>query len=89
MDPEKTRQDFPALGQKPGGKPIVYFDNACMTLKSRQVIDALLEYYEQFPACAGRSIHKLSNMVEERVNSARKKVAGFLGAKKESEILQV
>lgn len=87
MDPDKIRQDFPALRQEFGGKPVVYFDNACMTLKSRQVIDAMLEYYEKFPACAGRSIHKLSNKVEEHCHDARKKVAGFLGARKEEEII--
>ncbi len=87
MDVEKIRQDFPALQQEIRGRPIIYFDNACMTLKSRQVIDAMLEYYECFPACAGRSIHKMSSMVEERCRSARKRVKGFLDARKTEEII--
>jgi cysteine desulfurase/selenocysteine lyase len=87
MDLEKIRQDFPALKQEFGGKPIIYFDNACMTLKSRQVIDTMVQYYEQFPACAGRSIHKLSTMVEEHCHSARKGIAKFLDAKNEKEII--
>ena len=84
---DKVRKDFPALGCELRGKPIIYFDNACMTLKSRQVIDAMLQYYECFPACAGRSVHKLSAMVEEHCHSARKKVAKFLDARSEREIV--
>ena len=87
MDVEKIRKDFPALGCELRGKPIVYLDNACMTLKSRQVIDAMMQYYECFPACAGRSVHKLSTMVEEHCHSARKRVAKFLDAKSEREIV--
>jgi cysteine desulfurase/selenocysteine lyase len=87
MDVGKIRKDFPALGCELRGKPIVYLDNACMTLKSRQVIDAMMQYYECFPACAGRSVHKLSTMVEEHCQSARKRVAKFLDAKSEKEIV--
>ncbi|HID73894.1 MAG TPA: cysteine desulfurase, partial [Thermoplasmata archaeon] len=39
-----VRDDFPFLQQDP--TPI-YFDNACMTLRPRQVIDAIVEYYER------------------------------------------
>ncbi len=81
MNPEKLRADFPVLERRIGGKPIVYFDNACMALKSRQVIQSMNEYYERFPACAGRSMHRLSREVEERCQKARKSVAGFLGAR--------
>lgn len=87
MDINKIRQDFPALDQEFGGKPMIYFDNACMSIKSRQVIASIMEYYEKYPACAGRSIHKLSSMVEERVEKARKGIAGFLGARSDKEII--
>ena len=55
LNVNKIREDFPALHQKINGKPVIYFDNACMTLKSRQVIDAINEYYTKYPACHGRS----------------------------------
>ncbi len=87
MDVSKIREDFPALSQKLGGRPLIYFDSACMSLKSRQVISAMVEYYEKYPACAGRSIHRLSSMVEERVHGARKSVARFLDAKSDGEIV--
>ena len=71
MDVEKLRQDFPVLqketaeGKGKPGQPLIYFDNACMSLKPRQVVEAMNEYYDNFPACAGRSVHRLSNRVED------------------------
>lgn len=83
MNVEKIRKDFPVLQQKINGKPIIYFDNACMSLRPRQVIEAMNEYYEKYPACAGRSIHKLGAIVTEKYISARKTIAKFIGAKTE------
>jgi len=45
------------------------------------------EYYEEYPACAGRSIHKLGKKVSDKVAEARRTVAKFLGAKKADEII--
>jgi cysteine desulfurase/selenocysteine lyase len=87
MDVKKIREDFPILQQKIKGKQLIYFDNACMTLRPRQVIAAQDEYYEQYPACAGRSIHRLSNKVTEEYHKAREKIAKFIGAKKTEEVI--
>jgi cysteine desulfurase/selenocysteine lyase len=87
MNVEKIREDFPVLQQKINGKPIIYMDNACMSLRPRQVIEAMNEYYEKYPACAGRSIHKLSNKVTEKYHQARETIAKFIGAKKPEEII--
>jgi len=87
MNLEKTREDFPILHKKINGKPIVYFDNACVTLKPKQVVDAMNEYYEDYTACAGRSAHKFGNRVTEKVKGSREKIAKFVGAKKPEEII--
>jgi cysteine desulfurase/selenocysteine lyase len=84
---EKIRKDFPILGKKVNGKPIVYLDNACMTLRPMPVIDKINEYYTEYPACGGRSHHKLSMKVSEEVAKARKALQNFFGAKKEEEIV--
>lgn len=86
MDVSKIREDFPALQQKLGGKPIIYFDNACMSLRPKQVIEAMNEYYEKYPGCAGRSMHKFGNMVTENYNKSRQAVAKSIGVK-ENEIV--
>ena|SRR3990170_8746847 len=84
---EKTREDFPALKQTINRKPIIYWDNACMTLRPVQVIASMNEYYEKYPACAGRSIHKLGKMVTGKYEESRRTIAEFIGAKKPEEII--
>ncbi len=86
MDVGRIRRDFPVLGKEIGGRPPIYFDNACQTLRPRQVIEAVSEYYESFPACAGRSVHKLATEVSLRCDDVRAKAASFFGAEDPSEI---
>ena len=54
MVTKKIRKDFLILYKKIDGKPIIYLDNACMTLKPKQVIEAMNDYYYNFSSCAGR-----------------------------------
>jgi len=81
MDVNRIREDFPSLQQKLDGKPIVYMDSACMSLRPRQVIAAMNEYYEKYPGCAGRSSHKFAEKVTEEYSKARTNIAKFIGAK--------
>ncbi len=87
MNLEKIREDFPVLQKKINGKPIIYFDSSCVTLKPIQVVEAMNEYYENYPACAGRSIHKFGNKVTDKVKESRETIAKFIGAKKPEEII--
>lgn len=87
MDIKKIRRDFPALWKKWNGKYPVYFDNACMTLKPKPVIDAMNEYYTEYPVCGGRSIHKMAKKVDEKVTESREKFMTFLGASCPEEII--
>lgn len=86
MDVSKVREDFPVLHTPVGGKLPIYLDSACQTLRPRQVIDAVVEYYERFPSCGGRSVHKLATEVSLRCDDVRAKVARFLNAGDPSEI---
>jgi len=80
LDLEKVRADFPILKRKVHGKKLVYFDNAATTQKPRQVIDALSEYYSNYNANVHRSAHTLGEEATEAYESAREKVARFVGA---------
>ena len=84
---EKIRQDFPIFQKQINGKPPVYFDNACMSLKPLPVIEVMNKYYYDYPACAGRSGHRLGDMVTKKVAEARIKVAEFINAKHVEEII--
>jgi len=77
VDVATLRQDFPLLAR--ADAPI-YLDNACMTLKPRQVIDAVRRYYEETPYCAGRAVYEGSLAVEETMEGARRALASLLGA---------
>jgi cysteine desulfurase/selenocysteine lyase len=87
MNAKKIRQDFPILKRRINGQPIIYLDNACMTLKPKQVIDAMNDYYLNYSACAGRSIHKLGSEVTIRYNEARNKIRKFINADESREII--
>jgi cysteine desulfurase/selenocysteine lyase len=87
MDIRKIRPDFPVLSKKRNGRYPIYFDNACMTLKPRQVMDSMNEYYNEYPVCGGRSLHRMAKKVDEKVNEAREKFGKFLGAKNNEEII--
>lgn len=84
MDINKIRSDFPLLSNSP---EIVYFDNSCMTLRPRQVISAITDYYEKMSACAGRSNHRLAALVSEAVEESRRKIQKFVQAKSSEEII--
>ncbi|MBS3109087.1 aminotransferase class V-fold PLP-dependent enzyme [Candidatus Woesearchaeota archaeon] len=87
MNIEKIRQDFPVLGDKIKGRPVIYFDSACMALKPRQVIEAMNDYYLHYPGCGERSEHAFGKKVTEMVEQSRKTMAKFIGAKNPGEII--
>ena len=84
MDISKYRKDFPLLNKE--DSPI-YLDSACMTLRPQEVIDSITEYYTDYPACGGRSVHKLSWQVTEKFEMARDSLRKFVGAEQTSEIV--
>jgi len=87
MDIDKIREDFPILQKKVNGKPFIYFDSACTTLKPKKVIDAVLGYYTEYTGCAGRSVHKFATRTTEEFEKAREKIAKFINAKRAEEII--
>ncbi len=86
LNTEQIRADFNILSSKNEPKTI-YLDSACMSLKPQVVIDAMNDYYLNFPACAGRSSHKLGDKVTKKVKEVRQLVSKFINANKEEEII--
>jgi cysteine desulfurase/selenocysteine lyase len=87
MDIERIRQDFPLLQERRKGKPIIYFDTACQSLRPQPVIDAINSYYLKSSACMGRSMHYLAAEVTRACEESRKTVAKFLNASKKEEVI--
>ncbi len=81
LDVRKIREDFPVLSKKVyDGKPLVWLDSAATSQKPRQVIQALVDYYEGYNANVHRGVHALSMESTERYEDARSKVASFINA---------
>ena len=79
-DISAIRRDFPILDQQVHGHPLIYFDNAATSQKPRQVIDAIVSYYQQDNANVHRGIHTLSERATAAYEGARTTVAEFLHA---------
>ncbi len=80
LDAARLRRDFPILKRLVRGKPLAYLDNAATTQKPRQVLSALVSFYENHNANVHRGVHTLSDEATSRVEESRAKVASFLNA---------
>jgi cysteine desulfurase / selenocysteine lyase len=86
-DVRQIRADFPILGRQVNGKPLVYLDNGASAQKPQVVIDAVTRGYAEEYANVHRGLHYLSNLATEKYESTRGKLARFLNAASESEIV--
>lgn len=85
--PVTIREDFPILRQRVNGKPLVYLDSANTSQKPRQVIEALVRYYEDYNANIHRGVYSIAERATAEYEAARAKVARFLGAAEPAEIV--
>lgn len=77
-----NRDDFPMLKQD-----IVYFDNGATTFKPKQVIERIVDYYENYTANAHRGDYHISMLVDKAYEDVRDKVKDFIGAESPKEIV--
>lgn len=87
LDVEKIRQDFPILSRKVYGHPLVYLDNAATTQKPRAVVEAEMKEYFEENANVHRGVHYLAEQATDLLENARKRVARFLNAPSETNII--
>ncbi|AZB73126.1 SufS family cysteine desulfurase [Synechococcus elongatus] len=83
----EVRADFPILHQQVNGNPLVYLDNAATSQKPRAVIQSLVDYYEGYNSNVHRGVHTLSGKATDAYEAARQKVARFVNARSEQEIV--
>jgi len=84
LNVQKVRRDFPIL--KSG---IIYLDSAATSFTPEPVLQKMLEYYHHYRANIERGIYALSQRASEEYEEAHRKIATFLNAKRESEIVIV
>ena len=86
---DEVRADFPILDQDipESGKSLVYLDSAASSQKPSVVIDAHGDYYRQINANVHRGVHYLSGKATDAYEAARVKVAKFVNAASDREIV--
>ena len=86
-DVTKVRAEFPILSRHVNGKPLVYLDNGASAQKPQVVIDAISHAYSHEYANVHRGLHYLSNLATDHYEAVRGKIARFLNAGSEHEII--
>ena len=86
-DVNKIRDDFPILSRQVNGKPLVYLDNGASAQKPQVVIDTITNAYSNEYANVHRGLHYLSNLATDKYEAVRGKIAAFIGATTEDEII--
>ena len=89
FDVQAVRRDFPILREKIHGRSLIWLDNGATTQKPQAVIDRLAHFYAHENSNVHRGAHTLAARATDAYEEARKKVARFLGASSEDEIVFV
>ncbi len=84
----KVRSDFPILQRevRPGVR-LVYLDSTASSQKPNAVIEAMDAYYRSSNANIHRGVHTLAEEATALYESARQRIAAFVGAKLSEEIV--
>lgn len=88
IDTQSIRADFPILNiEVRPGVPLVYLDSAATSQKPVSVIESMDTYYRKQNANIHRGVHALAEISTADYETARAKVARFIGATKAKEII--
>lgn len=87
FDVEKIREEFPILGEKVYGKPLIYLDSGATSQKPRQVLEQIDWLNRHLNANIHRGVHLLSEEATELYEAARQRIADFIGAAEKEEVV--
>jgi cysteine desulfurase/selenocysteine lyase len=82
LDVDKIRMEYPILQSG-----VIYMDSAASSLTPEPVLDKMTEFYHQYRANIDRGIHRLSQRASEEYVLAHEKVARFLNARSDEEVV--
>jgi cysteine desulfurase/selenocysteine lyase len=89
LDAERLRADFPIFQQTFHGKPLAFLDSAASSQKPRQMLDAMVRFYETSYANVHRGVYELAERATEGLELAREKVRALLNAPSTREVIFV
>jgi cysteine desulfurase/selenocysteine lyase len=74
-----VRADFPVLNRVFDGKRVAYLDSAATAQRPRQVVEAMDSFQRSSYAPIHRGVYELARESTEAFESARTRIAGFVG----------
>jgi len=89
LDVAKIKLDVPILEREVNGKRLVYLDSASSSQKPTAVLDAMDDLYRTSYANVHRGVYTIADETTRAYERARAKVAGFVNARDEGEIVFV
>ncbi len=81
------RDDFPVLATQMNGKPLAFLDTAASAQKPQSVINAMNKVLETGYSNIHRGLYRISQDLTADFEAVRAKIARFIGAKSEKEIV--
>ena len=82
-----ARNDFPILQTQMNGQPLAFLDTAASAQKPACVIEAMNDIYKNNYSNIHRGLYNISQKLTEEYETARAKIARFVGAASEKEII--
>ena len=89
LDVATLKRDFPIFEREVNGKRLVYLDSASSAQKPNAVLDAMDDCYRRYYANIHRGVYSIAEEATAAFEAARRKVARFVNANSESEIVFV
>lgn len=80
MEIGEIRSQFPQLGEKVYGKPLVYLDNAATSLRPVSVVRKWEEMSLRYNSNLHRAVHYMAQKSTDEYEKARQETARFIGA---------
>ncbi|PCJ96357.1 MAG: cysteine desulfurase [Zetaproteobacteria bacterium] len=81
------RSDFPALSKTMNGKSLAFLDSAASAQKPQCVIDAMNDVLGSGYSNIHRGLYEISQSLTQSFEDVRKKIANFIGAHSEKNIV--
>lgn len=89
LDVARIKTDFPILETESHGNRLVYLDSASSSQKPKAVLDAMDHAYRHHYANVHRGVYEIAERATAEFESARAKVAKFIGAREAREVVFV
>lgn len=87
LNVKKIKADFPVLNKKINDEQIVYLDNAATSQMPISVEEKIRNFTEMNRANVHRGVHTLGLRATDLYEKSRQKVADFIGANSDKEVI--